>query len=312
MMQYNLVTTKGYFRYSDICFGQLNSLPVPIASIIGEQLGYNSHIPSVIFGGTFIEAEDIVAIDYPLSQAADFDSMSHEDTLVFWESEILTLLSELTIYKGGWLYNDKERVVRVLASQPYDRMMTLLFLIRNLTYHSNVGRAYKELRSKGFSCLESAVGCHFCALSYGFGANNTPSPSRIGEYNWFNPQTMSLSSTISLLKQESVNWYGCNFNDSESGYVRDYTFYEDDQEFMNFIGEEDYDGYYDEDDDDEYPLNGRYYKLVDVFSNKEDYNPPMPTIQRNPLNGGHCVSLELSSYDQFIEVFRELTLKAKQ
>lgn len=310
-MNYNLFTTKGYFRYSDICFGGLNSLPFPISALLNESMNYSHFVATVAFNNGSISPDEIIAIDYPLSQAVVLDKSTHEESRQFWEREIPQLLSELRIYQGGWAYNEEDSCVRVYTNQPYDRMMTLLFLLRNLTYHSGTSRSYAKLRESGFTALESAIGCHFCALSYSFSGNFRPSPVRIGEYNWFNPQTMSLSSTIDLLKQKPVQWFGCNFDDSEAGYVRDYTFGEDGIRFMDFIGEDDYEGYYDEDDDDEYPLNGQYYKLVDVFSNKDDYNPPMPSVQSNPINGGHCVNIDLDNFDTFIEAFRDLTVKAK-
>lgn len=317
-MRYSLLTKKGYFSFDEICFGRLCRLPMGMRGtlgISGERMTDADMINASLLSS--LKGSDFVAIDFPvkLNESLWKDITQEQDTAKVYDiaiKEILSVLEALPMYKGMWVYQPEYKTLRVMCDKPYDQVMTLLFLVRNLAQKSN-SRMYMKMRENGYSPLNSAAMAHLFWLEGGFGISSRGArvtTMTTDEYNWFNPQTLTHSDLVKLLKQEEFPvWFGEVWTESEyGGYKRDDHFEQHDIQFRaDLVDTYNYDD--DEDDDDEESYNddcgnnGPYYRLVDVFSSSEaEFESPL-SIQHNYLDGGFVLNGGWKSMEEFIESF---------
>lgn len=294
-MQYGIITKKGRFTFEDICFGRMSNLPMSSASTHGS-VHHRMTEEDVRRGRTLtnLRGEDFVAIDFPLIvntldlwRSGEIKDFNKEDVV----EEVLNVIKELPMYKDLWLYQPMYNTLRVKCDAPYDQVITLLFIARNLLMKNN-SRLYIILRDRGYSRRVALLVSHLFYCNKSFRSSTFYlCTMRVDEYNLVNPQTLTKSDFIRFLKQEEGEqvWRGCNWNSGEfGGYKRDRTFEEEEVIFREeLIDNETWD------DDDEYDEdcgnNGEYYKLVDAFSTLDSEFIPPFSFQENYRDGGFVI-----------------------
>ncbi|MCS5737305.1 hypothetical protein, partial [Herbiconiux daphne] len=80
-----------------------------------------------------------------------------------------------------------------------DKIITSLFLIRNIGNYMNQAVTYRKVRNMGYRPRFAAIIAHKVYANLGFGNSVQYSDQYLGEYNWINPQSFGKNAFLKMM-----------------------------------------------------------------------------------------------------------------
>lgn len=115
-------------------------------------------------------------------------------------TEMKLLLDDLPWLQDVITVHPLVGVVRAhIKEHKADKVITSLFLMRNLCNYGETAASYRHFRNLGYRPRLCAIMAHYVTKNFGFGGRCEFSQQYLGEYNWINPQTFGKESFMRMM-----------------------------------------------------------------------------------------------------------------
>ncbi|QIN94886.1 hypothetical protein PQC36_gp108 [Proteus phage Vb_PmiP-P59] len=224
-------------RHQEILIGKDNkNLHSFIEFSIGDNISNISNWENNLGGFDFLSADDITFLSK--KEKAEKNLIKH----------LKAIFDDLKIYQGCISVHPILKVVRAhIKNNKADKIITGLFLARNLTTCGTMSRMYNDMINWGYRPSFSAVVAHLLFSNVG-AFSNSYSVQWVGETNWISPLSFGKQSLIRLLSGDFTDDAFVQEEWKDQGY------YKRDDGFSGSLSR----------------FNGRGRKLIDCLSVERD------------------------------------------